>query len=115
MSVNGIDQMLGELRAMSAKAAGSVVAPAPKEAGSVDFASMLKSSNTLSLTSLSSMLEVVLSCCLFSDSNRRKLPNPTRLRLMRLDFDCSTLIFSWGLVMNKSYCLQVSTLNFSMT
>jgi len=44
MSVNGIDQMLGELRAMSAKAAGSVVAPAQKEAGAVDFASMLKSS-----------------------------------------------------------------------
>ncbi len=43
MSVNGIDQMLGELRAMSAKAA-NVGSATPKEAAPVDFASLLKSS-----------------------------------------------------------------------
>ena len=44
MSVNGIDQMLGELRAMSAKAANAPSAPASGGAAAVDFASLLKSS-----------------------------------------------------------------------
>lgn len=44
MSVNGIDQMLGELRAMSAKATGAPSTAVPKDASTVDFASMLKSS-----------------------------------------------------------------------
>lgn len=44
MSVNGIDQMLGELRAMSAKAAGAPSVATPKDTSAVDFASMLKSS-----------------------------------------------------------------------
>lgn len=45
MSVNGIDSMLGELRAMSAKAANAPSLPAAgAEAAPVDFASLLKSS-----------------------------------------------------------------------
>ncbi|MFO1379040.1 MAG: flagellar hook-basal body complex protein FliE [Chitinivorax sp.] len=44
MSVNGIDQMLGELRAMSAKAANAPSAPASGGVAPVDFASLLKSS-----------------------------------------------------------------------
>lgn len=43
MSTPGIDQMLGQLRAMSAMAAGETPA-APAPAGSPDFAQVLKSS-----------------------------------------------------------------------
>lgn len=43
MSVQGIDQMLGELRAMSASAAGQS-APAEKVPEGADFASVLKAS-----------------------------------------------------------------------
>ncbi len=44
MSVNGIDQMLGELLAISAKAANAPSAPASGGVAPVDFASLLKSS-----------------------------------------------------------------------
>ncbi|WP_137936348.1 flagellar hook-basal body complex protein FliE [Chitinivorax sp. B] len=44
MSINGIDNMLGELRAMSAKAAGGIASSANDPAQPVDFAALLKSS-----------------------------------------------------------------------
>jgi flagellar hook-basal body complex protein FliE len=43
MAIQGIDQMLGELRAMSQAARGAEV-PAAKSAEAADFAGMLKSS-----------------------------------------------------------------------
>ncbi|AMC34949.1 flagellar hook-basal body complex protein FliE [Iodobacter arcticus] len=44
MSVQGIDQVLGELKAMSALAGGQAASQAQPVAGAPDFASMLKSS-----------------------------------------------------------------------
>jgi flagellar hook-basal body complex protein FliE len=44
MSVQGIDQVLGELKAMSALAGGQSASQAQPAAGSPDFATMLKSS-----------------------------------------------------------------------
>ncbi|MBB5019875.1 flagellar hook-basal body complex protein FliE [Chitinivorax tropicus] len=44
MSINGIDTMLGELRAMSAKAAGGVAHADQEQAQPVEFAALLKSS-----------------------------------------------------------------------
>ncbi|MBY0444479.1 MAG: flagellar hook-basal body complex protein FliE [Burkholderiales bacterium] len=44
MSVQGIDQVLGELKAMSALAGGQSASQALPVAGSPDFATMLKSS-----------------------------------------------------------------------
>ncbi|GGP20759.1 MULTISPECIES: flagellar hook-basal body complex protein FliE [Silvimonas] len=44
MSVQGIDQLLGELKAMSAQAAGQTAAPAASDTGAANFADMLKSS-----------------------------------------------------------------------
>ncbi|XZG69418.1 flagellar hook-basal body complex protein FliE [Chitinibacteraceae bacterium HSL-7] len=43
MNANGIDQLLGEMKAMSAQAAGQSAAR-PAEASSVDFGDMLKAS-----------------------------------------------------------------------
>ncbi|MDR3427987.1 MULTISPECIES: flagellar hook-basal body complex protein FliE [Silvimonas] len=43
-SVQGIDQLLGELKAMSSLAAGQPAAPAATGTGASDFAGMLKSS-----------------------------------------------------------------------
>ncbi|GHD57736.1 flagellar hook-basal body complex protein FliE [Jeongeupia chitinilytica] len=43
MSVQGIDQLLGQLQAMSAKAAGQST-PAAEATGGADFAGLLKSS-----------------------------------------------------------------------
>jgi flagellar hook-basal body complex protein FliE len=44
MSVQGIDQVLSELKAMSTQAGGQVASQVKPTAGSPDFASMLKSS-----------------------------------------------------------------------
>ncbi|MBE9608807.1 flagellar hook-basal body complex protein FliE [Chitinilyticum piscinae] len=44
MSVQGIDQMLGELRSMSAAASGQTATPATDAAAQPDFGTMLKQS-----------------------------------------------------------------------